>query len=352
MEFVPYHLADASQCIIVDGQLTGAFPLSHWRGSNIHTHLEDDTSAAIVLNAIQQQIPQLNLPQVTANHFDIDGLVGVWSLLHPDEAMKFDTLLRRIALIGDFREVEPDNPQSLLALKIVLALNKLEKEKFYAPFAEKQETEACVAKFQAFIPIFTSLLQDTNAFCREWEPGWDETMRGISIARQAKIQHISSIRLTVIELPEPLPYYAFTWLAKDSDMILTVYPGNRYELEYRYTTWVDAAYRKVFPRMHPEPLSEILNNIEKSAYRWVVEDIMDSGPVLRLGNESLSRADRFDDPHRREILTSSIAPEALKRIISDYFTGCYEQITPGRFTDWKLIKELANRYSYAKNYRG
>ncbi len=352
MEFVPYPMADASRCIIVDGQLTGAFPLSHWRGTNIHPHLEDDTSAAIVLNAIQQQIPQLNLPQVTANHYDIDGLVGVWSLLHPLEAMKLDTLLKNIALIGDFREVEPDNPQSLQALKIVLTLNKLEKDKFYAPFAEKQETEACVSKFQTFIPLFTKLLHNTDAFSNQWKLDWEETIRGISIARQAKIKNVSSIRLTIIELPEPLSYYAFTWLAKDSDMILTIYPNNCYELEYRYTTWVDAAKRKVFPRMHLEPLAEILNDQEKSAHRWWVEDILDTGPILRLGNEALSKAERFDDPQHRKIFSSSILPETFIRIISDYFTRCYKYIIPGRFTDWKQIKELANRYSYAKNYGG
>lgn len=350
MEFVSYHLADASQCIMVDGQLTGAFPLSHWRGSNIHSHLADDTSAAIVLNAIQQQIPQLNLAQVTANHYDIDGLVGVWSLLHPEEAIKFDVLLRHIALIGDFREVDSDNPQSLQALKIVLALNRLEKELFYPPFGEKQEADACVAKFQTFIPEFTAFLHDTDAY-NQWKLDWEETLHGIAMAKQATVKHLSSIRLTVIELAEPLPYYAFTWLAKDSDMILTIYPGNRYELEYRYTTWVDAAKRKVFPRMHPEPLAQILNELENSTHRWMVEDIMDTGPILRLGNETLSRVERFDDPRQRMIQSSSISADILIQTISDYFTSCYEYITPGRFTGWKEIKELANRYSYAKSHR-
>lgn len=351
MEFVPYHQADPSRCIVVDGQLADAFPLSHWRGSNIHEHLADDTSAAIVLNAIQLNIPQLQFPQVTANHYDIDGLVGVWSLLYPQKALKHDLLLRHVALIGDFREVEPENPLSMLALKIVLALNHLEKKLFYPPFGEKQEAEACVNKFQTFIPLFSQLIEDVEQFRDAWEEDWKKFMHGLNIARKAAVTHHSSIRLTEIHLEEPIPYYAFTWLAKDADMILSVYPKNRYELEYRYTTWVDAAKRITFPRMHLEPLAEILNELETTSYRWMAEDILDTGPILRLGNEGLSRSERFDDPDKRVIYASSIISEDIIKIIKEYFTNAYFQMVPGRYTDWKQVKELANQYSYAKNNR-
>lgn len=351
MEFVPYHQADPSRCIVVDGQLTDAFPLSHWRGNNIHEHLADDTSAAIVLNAIQRNIPQLQFPQVTANHYDIDGLVGVWSLLHPQKALKHDLLLRHVALIGDFREVEPDNPLSMLALKIVLALNHLEKKQFYPPFGEKQEAEACVNKFQTFIPLFSQLIEDVEQFRDAWEEDWKKIMHGLNIARNATVTHHSSIRLTEIHLAEPISYYAFTWLAKDADMILSVYPQQRYELEYRYTTWVDAAKRKTFPRMHLYPLVEILNEREIAPFRWIAEDILDTGPVLRLGNEGLSRTERFEDPDKREIYSSSIMAEDFFMIINDYFTNIYSQMVPGRYTDWKQVKALANLYSYAKNNR-
>lgn len=349
MEFVPYHLANASKAIIVDGQLAGAFPLSHWRGSNNLSELADDTSAAIVLNAIQQQISQLDFPQVTANHYDIDGLVGVWSLLHQDEAVKLNELLRQIALIGDFREYEPNNPISEQALKIVLTLNRIEKENFYPPFGEKQEAESCVLKFNFFIPLLSEILYNINAFENSWKNDFEEILAGVNITQRAKINYVQNIRLTILELPTPLPYYSFTWVAKDSDMILTVYPKNAYELEYRYTTWVDAAKRKIFPRMHLKPLVEQLNKEEAFNHSWNAEDILDTGPILRLGNDTLSRSERFDDPHRRKIQTSSIGPDQFIQYVVDFFTNCYQYLTPKRYTDWKEIKELANLYSYGKN---
>lgn len=349
MEFVPYHLANASKAIVVDGQLADAFPLSHWRGSNIHSHLADDTSAAIVLNAIQQQISQLDLPQVTANHYDIDGLVGVWSLLHQEEAVKLDELLRHIALIADFREYEPNNPFSDQALKIVLTLNRIEKEKFYPPFGQKQEAESCVLKFKFFIPLFSEILFNIHAFEDIWKNDFEEIIAGVNITKKVTVNHVQNIRLTILELPKPLPYYSFTWSAQNSDMILTVYPENTYELAYRYTTWVDAAKRKVFPRMHLEPLIEQLNKEEASNHSWNGEDILDTGPILRLGNDTLTRSERFDDPNRRNIQPSSIRPERFTQHIVDYFTNCYQYLTPRRYTDWKEIKELANLYSYGKN---
>ncbi|MCX7743137.1 MAG: hypothetical protein N2167_01085 [Flavobacteriales bacterium] len=349
MEFVPYHQADPSRCVVVDGQLAGAFPLSHWRGSNIHKPLEDDTSAAIVLNAILKNIPQIRFPQVTANHYDIDGLVGIWSLLNLQKALQHDILLRQIALVGDFREVEPENPLSMLALKIVLTLNHLEKKQFYPPFGEKQEAEACVQKFQTFIPLLSEVIEDVEQFQDAWEEDLKTIMHGLGIARKAKVIHHASIRLTEIILDEPVPYYAYTWLAKDADIILSVYPNNRYELEYRYTTWVDAAKRKIFPRMHLQPLVEILNEQETSPYRWMAEDIMDSGPILRLGNVDLSRTERFDDPNKRIIFSSSIRPKDFTKLITDYFKTCYATLVPSRYTDWKQVKEIANLYFYAKN---
>lgn len=87
-QFIPFSELKTRPAIIVDSNHPNGLVLSHWRGAPTPASLKDDTSAGIVLNAIRVDYQGLDLTYVTANHFDIDGFVGVWSLLHPELAME------------------------------------------------------------------------------------------------------------------------------------------------------------------------------------------------------------------------------------------------------------------------
>ena len=42
---------------------------------------------------------------MTTTHFDSDSFVAVWGASHPAEAVVHEQLLRRVAHVGDFREL-------------------------------------------------------------------------------------------------------------------------------------------------------------------------------------------------------------------------------------------------------
>ncbi|HET6992650.1 MAG TPA: DUF6687 family protein, partial [Bacteroidia bacterium] len=117
--FIPFHELNDRNAIIVDGAHSSGLILSHWKGQNNLQEIADDTSAAIVLNAIRKNIPGLNPDLITATHFDIDGLVGVWSLFEPEIALQHEPVLKAVARIGDFRELDLSRPEDDDALKIV-----------------------------------------------------------------------------------------------------------------------------------------------------------------------------------------------------------------------------------------
>ena len=48
--------------------------------------------------------------------------------------------------------------------------------------------------------------------------------------------------------------------------VLSIYDNNRYELEYKYTTWVDIVSRPTLPRIDLSPLANQLNQLEKTNY--------------------------------------------------------------------------------------
>jgi hypothetical protein len=345
-KFIPFSEVKNNKAIVVDSTHANGVMLSHWKGAPTPPELRDDTSAAIVLHALRHNLPQLDLPYVTANHFDIDGFVGVWALLNPERALENEELLRQVALIGDFRELDLNHPLAGEALKLVCWVNAKERELFYKPFAadeaEVKEAAQCVQKFMYFLREFGRVLQDPD-----WERGaWEDEVASVLLGYRdmykpdTEITRNPEIGLVMIETPHPIHYYALFSRTRGFDMVLTCYERNRYELEYKYTTWVDIASRPTLPRLSMAPLAGRLNQLETSGRRWTHDAITDTGPLLRLGGDTLTRTEAFDNPTEREIYTSSIPVDRLKEEVVAYYRKAYSGIQPKYNWTWKEVKEL------------
>ena len=345
-QFIPFSEVKDKKAIVVDSTHANGFMLSHWRGAPTPDAVKDDTSAAIVLNAMRQNLPELDMPYVTANHFDIDGFVGVWALLNPELALENEELLRQMALIGDFRELDLNHPLAGEALKLVCWLNAKERDLFYKPFEademEEKEAAQCVQKFKYFLREFGRALQDPD-----WEKGaWEDEVSSVLLGYRdmykpdTKITRQPEIGLIVVETPHPLHYYALFSRTQGFDMVLACYQGNKYELEYKYTTWVDITSRPTLPRLSMAPLAARLNELETSGRRWTYDAITETGPLLRLDGDKLTRAETYANPTEREIYNSSIPVEQLKQEVVAYYQQAYQNIQPKYNWTWKEVKEL------------
>ncbi len=345
-KFIPFSDIKNQKAIVVDSTHPNGFMLSHWRGAPTPPTVQDDTSAAIVLNAMRQQLPELELEFVTANHFDIDGFVGVWSLLNPELALDNEELLRQMALIGDFRELDLNHPLAGEALKLVCWINARERDLFYPPFGAEQlpepEVTLCPKKFKYFLREFTRVLKDPD-----WEKGfWEDEVADVLLGYRdmfkptTKLTRHPELGLIIIETEKPVHYYALFSRTKGFDIVLACYSDNRYELEYKYTTWVDLATRPTLPRLSMAPLTAQLNKIETSGHTWTYDAITDTGPLLRLDGDKLTRTEAFDNPTAREIYSSAIPVAELKRTVVEFYTNAYQNIQPKRYWTWKEIKEL------------
>ncbi|TPE44402.1 DUF6687 family protein [Pontibacter mangrovi] len=345
-QFISFSEVKDKKAIVVDSTHANGFMLSHWKGGPTPETVKDDTSAAIVLNAMRQRLPELELPYVTANHFDIDGFVGVWALLNPELALENEELLRQMALIGDFRELDLNHPLAGEALKLVCWINAKERELFYKPFEademEEKEAAQCVQKFKYFLREFGRVLQDPD-----WEKGaWEDEVGSVLLGYrdmykpETKITRHPDISLIIIETPHPLHYYALFSRTQGFDMVLACYEGNKYELEYKYTTWVDIASRPTLPRLSMAPLAARLNELETSGRRWTYDTVTETGPLLRLDGDKLTRSETYANPTEREIYTSSIPVDQLKQEVVSYYKKAYQDIHPKYNWTWKEVKEL------------
>jgi hypothetical protein len=345
MKFVKYHatLQKDPNTIMVDGHNVAGTNLSHWKNAGTLPQHQADTSAESALKFLveNQEVPKN--AQITATHFDIDGFTGVWSLLNPTVATNYYEVLKRLATIGDFREWSLNYDADEHALKLAAWLNQVEK-KFYVPFGKKDEIEACMAKFEYFLPLFEQVITHTEQYEKDWIQEYSQVKNDFErLQQKGKVKHYPEIGLSVIYAPHPLHYYALFSATEGYDCVLSLYENNYYELEYKYLTWVDIVSRPVFPRVSLKPLVNFLNKNEQNG-TWVADNITDTGPQMHIRPEKMNKAQRFEHPCNRNFVASSWQPEKLEEIVVQFFQQNYAQITPKNHWTWAEMSSLPTKF--------
>jgi hypothetical protein len=344
--FVPFGQLRRQPTIVVDSTGLGAvLTLAHWRGAATPVALRDDTSAGSCLRALHAPAsPGLEARAVTANHFDIDGFIGVWALLNPALALAHEELLRLTATLGDFRELDWQHPLADHALQLACWLNAEEKARFYEPFGaparRRREDEASAEKFNWFLPRFAEIILNPAVGQAAWEPEYTRVKQAVA-AQHGPLTHrtnYAEIGLVVVRTPEPVPYYALFGPTAGFDWVLSLYDGQRYELEGKYTTWIDLESRPTLPRLALAPLAARLNELEKSNYRWAADPLTDTGPLLRLAGRPLAKAERYADPDGRPIYASSLAASVIEAEVVAFLQRGYTGIQPKKYWTWAEVR--------------
>lgn len=348
--FVPFGQLRRQPTIVVDSTgLGAALTLAHWRGAATPIALRDDTSAGSCLRALYAPAtPGLDARAVTANHFDIDGFIGVWALLNPGLALAHEALLRLTATLGDFREIDWPHPLASQALQLACWLNAEEKARFYEPFGaparRRREDEASAEKFAWFLPRFAEILLNPEAGRAAWEPEYTRVRQAAARLQGPLTQRTDylAIGLVVLRTPEPAPYYALFGPTAGFDWVLSLYDGQRYELECKYTTWIDLESRPTLPRLPLAPLAARLNELEKGSYRWAADPLTDTGPLLRLAGRPLPKAERYADPDGRPIYASSLAAGTVEAEVVTFLQKGYAGVQPKKYWTWAEVRLIMN----------
>src|SRR5438309_948341 len=104
MRYVAWDELGGRANVIVDGYGTEGtvLTLSHWPGSGTPEALADDLSTQIAFRYLDDPSFHVDADAVSNNHFDEDGLCGIFALVHPHEALEQRTLLIDVASAGDF----------------------------------------------------------------------------------------------------------------------------------------------------------------------------------------------------------------------------------------------------------
>jgi Family of unknown function (DUF6687) len=309
--FVPYEELGSTPNIVVDGSGNAqtSITLSHWPKSGTPRALKADTSAEIVFNYLDAPAFHVAAEAVSNNHFDEDGLIGVFALLQPDDAMEMRDLLVDAARAGDFATYR-HRRAACIAFTVSAfadaATSSLDPAIFARPYAEQ-----CAALYREMLPRLSEIATDTERFRRYWEEEervLEESERAIRDGR-VRIEELPEIDLAVVTLPDgwsPHAVHRFTHSREESchpmavhnatrrNCILTL-QGRRYGAAYRYESWVQYMTAAPRPRADLTPLAEVLSAEEPGETVWSFDGVAALTPRLAL-------------PEDRE---SAIPPEAF-----------------------------------------
>eukprot|EP01041_Mallomonas_annulata_P010657 gene10657-22246_t len=377
MTFTPFSNEVLADTLVVDCTHPTADQLTHHlklqgQKNKMDLSLRGDSSTDAVMNAIDANHVVLQHKFVSSNHWDIDSFLSVWCCINREKAQSCQQLIRECARIGDFRELRLDETWQHEALKLACWLNSEERRLFYKPFestiSRMSGEEDGDSKFEYFLTNFNHALDNLNTIEIEsqWKDEYARVVQEYSDLHSKQISNVKlypSIGLAIVNYPQPMHYYSLFSVSRGFDIILSCYSNNRYELELKYTTYVDIGSRPCLPRVELIALVIYLNKRELSlkqtsdptvsldssattSTRWGANRITDSGPILRLDREDyrLNKAERYGHPYERPIYSSLITPDEMMSIVVAYFNFAYRKegsvIVPKRDWEWTELHEF------------
>ncbi len=297
MRFVGYDELGDEPNIVVDGAANSAtlITLSHWPHSGTPRALKADSSTEIVFKYLDAPDFHVAAEVASNNHFDEDGLAGLYALIEPEAANRMRGLLNDLSHAGDFATYR-DRRAARIAFTISAfvdrAVSPLDTAIFDRPYPEQ-----CASLYRALLPRLHEMATDIERF----ENYWRDEDRALDDSEAAlrtgavTIEEMADIDLAVVTVPEGWaagPAHRFTQPeaapchpmavhnATRCNRILTI-QGRRYDVLYRYESWVQYMTHPPPARVDLGTLAERLTT-EESAGEWHFDGIAALTPRMTL----------------------------------------------------------------------
>jgi hypothetical protein len=234
---------------------------------------------------------------VTNNHFDQDGLVGVFALVDPATALAHRDVLTDVAAAGDFGTY-----RHRTSARIAMALVQLQADDRYV----------------AALELLPQMVDDIERFRDLWAEE-DDALTASEQALEAsriRIHEEPELDLAVVTVDEGAPdagghRFAHLRVTGPHPMAINnatgcfrvaTLRGDRYDLTFRYETWVQYRSRRPLPRIDLAPLAAELQADDPGA-GWAATGPGDLTPTLAMaaGRTSTLAPDDFLARVRRHL---------------------------------------------------
>jgi hypothetical protein len=296
LSFAPYHELAGRPNVVVDGSPAEGtvLCLSHWPGIEAPEALRADLSAEMAFRYLRSFDLHDPATLVSNNHFDQDGLVSLYALASPAEALPRERLLVDVARAGDFAIYE--DRRAARASMVVAAYATPER----SPITDLpgDYAEATAVLYEEMLARLPGLCDDPGPYRELWAEE-DESLsasEALLAGGGATIDEVPDVDLAVVTVEGDGPRagghrFGSMWElglhpmaicgATERGAVLVI-RGRSYELTYRYESWVQYQTKRPRPRVDLGDLVERLNAEESGGGRWVADPVSALTPKLRL----------------------------------------------------------------------
>jgi hypothetical protein len=336
MRFEFYHSGlETVPKLAVDGTVGNSIHFSHWQGNETPAEVKADTSTEITLNVVaspNRDALTEGIELVTNNHFDTDGILSVWTMLHGERALEVRDKLIPAAEAGDFSEFTNET-----AIRTSIAIQGSDQpvtaDDNGSPLANQLAGGAFdddARAYELVLPHVERLLTRTGEYENLWRGPWQQIETSInSFERGAStVQEFSDAKLSLITVARDIfgpsgfdparhaaPFTAISRYAK-GHLFLVAIPyqnGWAYRIDYPYYSWAETVVRPRIERRNFASLLPRLNELESGgAGEWSPDTSELSSAVKFIGADgklaaSALQPDQVAAVIRRELAASAAA---------------------------------------------
>jgi len=265
---------DPAVTLVVDGVAGEALNLSHWPGNRTPERYRADTTTEMALRlAADPERDDFLEPVriVSNNHFDTDGLLSVWAVMNPEEALRHRRFLVDAARAGDFGTFT--SPDAVKFDLMVTAFENSQKSPIAALLLRHGEEERSRLVYEELLGRLPELFYQTDSHRRLWEDEFESIVHSFQRLRDggARIREYPSSSLSVLETEEELEKMARFDSCQFHRILTATRDGRgfRFQLEHHIFSWFDTVTPPKGARLDFTPLATRLNTLEPNReYRW------------------------------------------------------------------------------------
>lgn len=277
MQFVfESRLERRDNVVCVDGLFESKLQISHWQGNKSPQEFKADTSTEMAFKLIESPEKKKHLTGieiVSNNHFDADGLISAYVLVHPSLAAEYKSSLINIARTGDFAEFRTED--ALKANTVIESMGDPENGFFKGELKGKSYPAMMQLIYEKGFSMMPEIIENIDKFEEYWKKDFDlfEKSEESFEKHESVFSNYADCRLSVIESPFEL-HTVSRFSHADFEIVLSAIKaggGRRYQLEYKPVTWFDTGRESKTKRKPFEDLRKGLQSLETStAGEWQV----------------------------------------------------------------------------------
>jgi hypothetical protein len=246
-----------------------------------------------VFNYLDSPAWQRDAPAVTNNHFDEDGLVGLYCLVEPEHARAHRALLIDVSIAGDFAVCK-----SREAARISFAISRLA-DRARSPWGAGSFPDDyagyCAFVYARLLRELGSLVEDVDGHRALWgeEDALLEASERALQSGEATIEERAEVGLAIVRVPpgwpdrrahrftQPLdvPIHRMAVHTRTSCNRVATLCGDRIDFSYRYESWVQMVTRRPPPRIDLSSLAARLSELDRKP--WSFDGVAEITPSLR-----------------------------------------------------------------------